>query len=121
MPGYLRTPGYWARSGGGYRQGRQFYYNRAVNNIPQGIHINNVYSLTVVNNVTVNRVSYNGGAGGSAPRPSAEDTVYEHEQRARCMRAGHGCALRRGVRRGGSPGGNRDPAAARSGPAGTRD
>ncbi len=30
--------------------------------------------------MTVNRVSYNGGTGGTAARPSAQDTLYEHER-----------------------------------------
>jgi hypothetical protein len=57
---------------GGRWQGQNFYYNTAVNNI-RTTQITNVYNNpVVVNNVTtINRVSYNGGAGGvvAAPTP----------------------------------------------------
>ena len=54
---------------GGYWQGRNFYYNRSVNNI-NTTRITNVYNRTVVvNNTTINRVSYNGGRGGINVRP----------------------------------------------------
>jgi hypothetical protein len=57
---------------GGYWRGRQFYYNQTVNNV-NVTNIHNVYSTTVVNNVTtVNRVSYNGGPGGTMARPTPE-------------------------------------------------
>ncbi|HEY5263981.1 MAG TPA: hypothetical protein VIJ37_03250, partial [Steroidobacteraceae bacterium] len=74
--------------------GGHLYYNRAVNNIGT-THITNVYNRTVINNTTVNRVSYNGGSGGVRARPSAADqsaahdrhiaatsVQYEHEQTA---------------------------------------
>lgn len=48
---------------GGYWQGGHMFYNRAVVNIGS-THITNVYNKTVINNVTVTRVSYNGGSGG---------------------------------------------------------
>ncbi|MBV9344502.1 MAG: YXWGXW repeat-containing protein [Gammaproteobacteria bacterium] len=64
---------------GGYWRGRDFYYNRSVNNITN-VNITNVYNQTVVNNVTVNRVSYNGGEGGVMARPSQKDMVAEHER-----------------------------------------
>ncbi len=102
-PGLLWTPGYWgwgdsafvfnegywgAQVGfyggvnygfgyagvgyqGGYWNGGAFFYNRSVNNVT---NVTNVYNKTVVvNNVTVNNVSYNGGAGGIAARPTAEE------------------------------------------------
>ena len=59
---------------GGYWNGRNFYYNRAVNRI-NTTRITNVYNRTVINNTTVNnttinnRVSYNGGRGGVNRRP----------------------------------------------------
>src|SRR5215468_4006051 len=56
---------------GGYWRGHDFYYNRAVNNFG-GLHVTNVYNTTVVNNVTVNRVSFNGGAGTHA-RPNGRE------------------------------------------------
>jgi len=69
---------------GGEWRGRDFYYNRAANNIPENVHVTNVYNRTVVNNVTinrvtVNRVSFNGGTGGTAARPSREELTAEHE------------------------------------------
>lgn len=57
---------------GGYWRDRQFYYNRAVNNVTN-VQVQNVYSKTVINNVTVNKVSYAGGPGGVAARPSAQE------------------------------------------------
>ena len=57
---------------GGYWRDRQFYYNRAVNNVTN-VQVQNVYNKTVINNVTVNKVSYVGGPGGLAARPSAEE------------------------------------------------
>src|SRR6516165_2653400 len=54
---------------GGYWRGHDFYYNRAVTNV----------STTHVNNVTVNRVSFNGGAGGVRARPTAAETVAGRE------------------------------------------
>jgi hypothetical protein len=57
---------------GGYWRDRQFYYNRAANNVTN-VQVQNVYSKTVINNVTVNKVSYAGGPGGVAARPSAQE------------------------------------------------
>jgi hypothetical protein len=55
---------------GGYWRGRDFYYNRSVNQV-NVTNIHNTYNTTVVNNTTVNRVSYNGGNGGITARPTA--------------------------------------------------
>src|ERR1700685_4602261 len=63
---------------GGYWQGGHIFYNRSVMNVGT-TNITNVYNKTVVNNVTVNRVSYNGGNGVQA-RPTAAETAAEHEQ-----------------------------------------
>ena len=57
---------------GGYWRDNQFYYNRNVTRI-NDVHITNVYNKTVVNNVTVQRVSYVGGPGGTSARPTAEE------------------------------------------------
>ncbi len=66
---------------GGRWRGRQFYYNRAVNNINVG-RIHNVYvNRTVVNNVHVNRVSYNGGRGGLRARPTPAQRAYASQRR----------------------------------------
>jgi WXXGXW repeat (2 copies) len=65
---------------GGEWRGGAFFYNRSVNNIPSSVNITNVYNKTVINNVTVNRVSFNGGSGGVAARPSAQEAAAAHEQ-----------------------------------------
>jgi YXWGXW repeat-containing protein len=64
---------------GGYWRGNQFLYNSTVNNV-RTINVTNVYSRTVVNNTTITRVSYNGGAGGIAARPSQAELSAAHEQ-----------------------------------------
>ncbi|MGH8280270.1 MAG: YXWGXW repeat-containing protein [Gammaproteobacteria bacterium] len=94
---YWWRPGYWgARVGfygginygygyigvgyvGGYWRSGAFYYNRAVSNVNVS-YIHNTYNRTVVHNVTVNRVSYNGGAGGTTAQASAEQLSYAREQ-----------------------------------------
>lgn len=87
--GYYRWhPGYWAPqvgfyggidygygyfgSGyvGGYWRDRQFFYNRAVNNV--SVNIRNVYvNRTVVRNVRPRGTSYNGGRGGLRAQPTS--------------------------------------------------
>jgi hypothetical protein len=87
---YLWHAGYWGPqvgfyggvnygygySGSGYEggqwRGNQFYYNRTVSNVSNTTNITNVYNQTVVNNTAVTRVSYNGGQGGIAAQPTAE-------------------------------------------------
>ncbi|HEY8051889.1 MAG TPA: YXWGXW repeat-containing protein, partial [Steroidobacteraceae bacterium] len=64
---------------GGYWRGREFYYNRSVTNINR-TNITNVYNRTVVNNVNVNRVSFNGGTGGVAARPDAAQLAAGRER-----------------------------------------
>jgi hypothetical protein len=65
---------------GGEWRGRDFYYNRNVTNV-NVTNITNVYNKTViVNNTTVNHVSYNGGNGGIAARPTSQQLAAEHEQ-----------------------------------------
>ncbi|MDR3418885.1 MAG: YXWGXW repeat-containing protein [Nevskia sp.] len=64
---------------GGYWRDGEFNYNRAVSNVNQA-EIHNTYNTTVVNNVTVNRVSYNGGTGGTAAQPSQQEREAEHER-----------------------------------------
>lgn len=64
---------------GGEWRGRDFFYNRSVNNFG-GAHITNVYNRTVVNNFSVNRVSYNGGAGGLPARPTSGEMAAEHDR-----------------------------------------
>ncbi|MDA8362598.1 MAG: YXWGXW repeat-containing protein [Gammaproteobacteria bacterium] len=64
---------------GGYWHGGMFYYNRSVNNVNVRV-IHNTYYRTVVRNVTVNRVSYSGGPGGIALRPTRAQEVYARER-----------------------------------------
>jgi hypothetical protein len=94
---YLFHEGYWGTrvgfygginygygyTGDGYAGGHWgpggFYYNRSVNTFG-GVHVTNVYNQTVVNNVTVNHVSYNGGNGGVAAQPTPEQAAFAHQQ-----------------------------------------
>jgi len=71
--GYVGT-GY----AGGYWRGRNFFYNRSVNNVR--ITTVHIYNRTVINNVTVNRVSYNGGHGGIGARPTHEQERWTRER-----------------------------------------
>jgi WXXGXW repeat (2 copies) len=65
---------------GGEWRGGQFFYNRSVTNISTTTNITNVYNRTVVNNGTVNHVAFNGGAGGIAARPTAEEQQAANER-----------------------------------------
>jgi hypothetical protein len=68
---------------GGYWRGRDFYYNRAVNNI-NVVNIRHVYvNRTVVNNVHASRVSYNGGRGGLSARPDARQRAWANQRHVR--------------------------------------
>ena len=64
---------------GGEWRGDRFYYNRSVTNV-NVVNVTNVYNKTViVNNTTINRVSYNGGNGGVMARPTREEIAAERE------------------------------------------
>jgi len=64
---------------GGEWHGSVFRYNTAVVNVNTTVVHNTYINKTViVNNTTVNRVSYNGGAGTSA-RPSPQEQMAMHE------------------------------------------
>lgn len=94
---YIFFPGYWGPqvgfygginygygytgSGyhGGYWRHNVFYYNRSINNFGNR-HITHVYNKTVINNVTVNRISYNGGRGGVGVRPSERERNYARQK-----------------------------------------
>ena len=71
-------------TGGGYEGGYwnkgAFFYNRSVNNITNVTSITNVYNKTVVNNVTINNVSYNGGNGGITAQPTAAQRTVASER-----------------------------------------
>jgi WXXGXW repeat (2 copies) len=91
---FLWHPGYWGSqvgfyggvnyghgyggSGyqGGYWQGGHLYYNSAVSNIGT-VQITNVYNKTVMNNMAVSRVSYNGGNGIRAAPTAAEQAAAQ--------------------------------------------
>lgn len=62
---------------GGYWQGGHLFYNRSVVNVGT-TNITNVYNKTVINNVTVTRVSYNGGSGGVQAQPSPAELAAAH-------------------------------------------
>jgi hypothetical protein len=64
---------------GGYWNRGAFYYNTAVNQI-NVTRIHNTYTRTVVENASASRVSHNGGAGGIAARPTAEERLAERDQ-----------------------------------------
>jgi len=65
--------------GGGYWRGRVYSYNPSVSNINVTV-IHNTYNRTVINeHTTINRVSFNGGAGGISARASAEEEHAAHE------------------------------------------
>src|SRR4029077_13436574 len=55
-------------------------YNRAVVNIGSEVHVTNVYNKTVINNTTITRVSYNGGARGVAARPTPAEMAVANER-----------------------------------------
>ncbi len=94
--GYLWHAGYWGPHvgfygginygfgytgvgfAGGYWRGGVYNYNRSVTNINTTV-IHNTYNTTVINNTTVNRTSFNGGTGGTAARPNAQEMAAERE------------------------------------------
>jgi len=63
---------------GGEWRGREFFYNRSVNNVNVTVIHNTFNRTVVVNNVT--RVSYNGGHGGIDARPTREDEMADHDR-----------------------------------------
>jgi hypothetical protein len=64
---------------GGYWDHRRFFYNREVNNI-RGTNITNVYSRTVSGNMSGNRVSFNGGTGGTTARPTSQEQAAMNQR-----------------------------------------
>jgi hypothetical protein len=63
---------------GGYWRDGAFFYNRTVNNVG-GVAITNVYNKTVIVNNTSN-VSFNGGAGGLAAKPTPQQVAFAKER-----------------------------------------
>jgi len=80
---YGGVPYGFGYSGVGYAGGRWaggvFAYNRSVTNVNVTI-VHNTYNQTVINNVNVTRVSYNGGAGGIRAVPTDQERLAEREQ-----------------------------------------
>jgi WXXGXW repeat (2 copies) len=92
---YVFVPGYWgpavgfyggidygfgyfgAGYDGGYWENDVFFYNRAVNNIG-GIHIDHFYARPEADRFH-NRVSFNGGQGGTALRPTPQQQAFAGE------------------------------------------
>lgn len=70
---------------GGEWRGRNFYYNRSVNNV-NVTNVTNVYNKTVIVNNN-NRVSYNGGRGGLHAEPNARERQWDHERHIEPTRA----------------------------------
>ena len=64
---------------GGYWNNGVFAYNRTVNNFG-GATITNVYSKPIVTNANASRASFNGGAGGTTARPTAQEQAEAHEK-----------------------------------------
>jgi hypothetical protein len=63
---------------GGHWAGGGFAYNTTVVHV-NTVVIHNTYNQTVVNNVTINKVSYNGGAGGVVAAPTAQERIAVRE------------------------------------------
>ena len=84
---------------GGYWNNGVYMYNRSVNNVTI---IHNTYTKTVVNNVTVNNVSYNGGSGGITAQPTAEERMAAKDAHiaptAAQMRHEHAASTNQGLR-----------------------
>ncbi len=94
---------------GGYWRNGTFYYNRAVNNL-RGTSVRSVYSKPVPRGVTARRVSYNGGRGGVALRPTSAQQEARHRgsapipmQHEQLQAARRDPALRASVNRGRPP------------------
>jgi len=93
---YVFHPGYWgphvgfygginygfgyvgAGFAGGRWVGNSFAYNRAVSNVDVTL-VHNTYNETVVDNVAINKVSYNGGPGGTAAVATAQERAAAAE------------------------------------------
>ena len=64
---------------GGRWVGNSFAYNRTVMNV-NVTNVHNTYNETVINNVSVTKVSYNGGPGGTHAIPTAQERAVASEQ-----------------------------------------
>jgi hypothetical protein len=70
---------------GGRWDGGHFFYNRAVSRVDVNV-IHNVYEERVTN-VTVNRVSYNGGNGGINARPTPQEEAARNDRHVAAVAA----------------------------------
>src|SRR5216684_2992841 len=93
---YAWSPGYWGPEVGfygginygfgytgvgffgGYWRGGNYYYNRSVTNVDVTV-VHNTYNTTVINN-NVNRVSFNGGRGGSTASPTSREMAAARQR-----------------------------------------
>ncbi len=64
---------------GGYWRGREFFYNRAVNNV-RNVRITNVFVRPVIGPPRADRTSFSGGVGGVAARPTPEQLAAMRER-----------------------------------------
>lgn len=64
---------------GGSWQNGHLFYNRSVTNV-SNTQITNVYNKTVINDVSGNRVSFNGGNGGIQARATTAQLSAAHER-----------------------------------------
>lgn len=95
---YAWSPGYWGPEVGfygginygfgytgvgfygGYWRGGTYYYNRAVTNVNVTV-VHNTYNTTVINNrTTINRVSFNGGQGGTTASPTSREMAAARQR-----------------------------------------
>jgi hypothetical protein len=64
---------------GGEWRGGVYHYNTAVTNVNTTVIHNTYHTMAINNNTTVNRVSYNGGTGGTTARPTAAEMAAARE------------------------------------------
>lgn len=95
---YAWSPGYWGPEVGfygginygfgytgvgfygGYWRDRTYYYNRSVTNVDFTV-VHNTYNTTVINNnTTINRVSFNGGRGGTTSSPTSREMAAARQR-----------------------------------------
>ncbi len=105
--GYLWHGGYWGRHigfyggvnygfgyvghgfEGGYWDHDRFRYNAAVMHVDNVRFHEVVYNRTVINHYNTTRVSYNGGRGGIAERPTGDEQRWSREQHTAPLAAQH--------------------------------
>jgi WXXGXW repeat (2 copies) len=63
---------------GGHWVGNSFAYNRTVSNVDASV-IHHTYSEAVINHVTINKVSYNGGPGGTMTAATMQERAAAAE------------------------------------------